>query len=60
MILGLLPAITGLPELPSTHRAAAGAFSGGLRRQPVLWAGAKACKILSRDEVSAAGTRGEK
>jgi hypothetical protein len=60
MIPGLLPAIAGLLEVPSTHLAAAGTFSQGRRRRIVLWAGVRARKILSRVEVSAAGTRGEK
>ncbi len=59
---GLLPANARLPELPSTYRAEAGAFSEGRRWQVVLWAGTRARKItgLGLDEVFAAGTRGEK
>ena len=39
MIPGFLQVIAGLPELLSTSRAAAGAFSQGRKRQAVLWAG---------------------
>jgi hypothetical protein len=59
MNLGLLPANARLPELPSTYRAVAGAFSEGRRRQVVLWAGARARKIIGLDERSTAGTPGE-
>jgi S1-C subfamily serine protease len=58
MNLELLLAIDRLPELPSTHCAAAGVFSESRRRQVVLSAGAKARNIGGLDEVSAAGTPG--
>jgi hypothetical protein len=55
----LLPAIARLPELPSKYRAVAGPFSktgaGILFFGPV-----QGHKIIGLDEVSAAGTRGEK
>jgi hypothetical protein len=60
MNLGFLPANARLPELPSTYRAVAGAFSERRRRQVVLWAGARARKITGLDEWSTAGTPGEK
>ena len=59
MNLGLLPANARLPGLPSTYRAVAGAFSESRSRQVVLWAGARARKIIGLDELSTAGTPGE-
>jgi hypothetical protein len=59
MNLGLLLAKARLPELPSTLSAMAGAFSGSRSRQVVLWAGARAHKIIGLDELSTAGTQGE-
>jgi S1-C subfamily serine protease len=59
MNLGFLLALARLPELPSTHRATAGAFSESRSRRVVLWAGARACNIVGLDEASAAGTPGE-
>jgi hypothetical protein len=59
MNVGFLPAIARLPEPPSTYRAVAGAFSESRSRQVVLWAGARARKIIGLDELSTAGTPGE-
>ncbi|MGB8029933.1 MAG: PDZ domain-containing protein [Terracidiphilus sp.] len=59
MNLGLLLTIARPSELLSTHSTRVGVISESQSRQVVLWAGAKARKIIGLDEVSAAGTPGE-